>query len=328
MSFSTEISALFIKSQNNPLNNQLRITNMIKKSYPMPQIEGIAAWLNSEPITQAQLKNKVVLIDFWTYSCINCIRTLPYLKSWYEKYHNLGLIIIGIHSPEFDFEKKPTNVKKAITSFGIKYPVALDNNFVTWRNFDNSYWPAHFLVDKNGNVVYQHFGEGKYDETENNIRALLGMNAVTIPQKKSPLNFQTPETYFGYERANRNSSLESQAYNQNKKYTYPESLSADAWALNGDWTIEGQRIIANEANASIKINFRAAKVYAVMGSESNQPITVRVYLNGKPAPISSIVVENHTLYTVIDEKNHINGLLELIATTPGLEMYTFTFSGD
>lgn len=325
MAFNPQISALLVKSAKDYSNMQSTFSNMTTKPYPMPPIEGITSWLNSDPITKAQMQNKVVLIDFWTYSCINCIRTLPYLKSWYDKYHEHGVLIIGIHSPEFNFEKDINNVKKAVTNFAIKYPVALDNNFVTWRNFNNLYWPAHYLVDKNGNVVYQHFGEGEYDVMENNIRTLLGMQVVAAPSEKASSYVETPETYFGYERAERFSSSEAGAYDQNKKYSYPSRLADDAWALKGNWTIEKQRIVANEANAMIKLNFRATKVYAVMGSQTNKPIKVWLFFNGKPAPINSVTVLEHKLYTLIDEKNYTSGLLELITSAPGLEMYTFTF---
>lgn len=325
MAFNTQIYALFINSTKNFSNIQPTFSNMITKPYPMPKIAGITAWLNSEPITEAQMKNKVVLIDFWTYSCINCIRTLPYLKSWYDKYHKHGLLIIGIHSPEFNFEKDIINVKNAVTSFGIKYPVALDNDFVTWRNFNNLYWPAHYLIDKNGNVVYQHFGEGEYDVMENNISTLLGMKIAATQSKTISLYPETPETYFGYERADRFRSPETVAYGQNNQYNYPNSLANDEWALKGNWTIDRQRIVANQANAMIELKFRATKVYAVMGSQSKQPIKVSILFNGKPTQINSVMVLDHKLYTLIDEKSHTSGLLELITSAPGLEMYTFTF---
>ena len=174
--------------------------------YAAPALAGLGPWINSEPLTLAQLKGKVVLIDFWTYSCINCIRTLPYLLAWDKAYRDQGLVIIGVHTPEFEFEKNADNVRQAVARFGIHYPVALDSQYATWNNYNNSYWPAHYLIDKQGKVVYQHFGEGDDATTEHNIRVLLGLN----PMKKmvaaglneaTPNYEQTPETYLGYARS-------------------------------------------------------------------------------------------------------------------------------
>lgn len=150
--------------------------------YPAPAFTGMTDWFNSAPLSLANLKGKVVLINFWTYSCTNCLRTLPYLFDWYKKYHAKGLVIIGIHAPEFNFEKNPNNVKQALLKQGIPYPVALDNTFSTWKKYENNYWPALYLVDPTGYVVYQHFGEGHYVTTENNIRYLLGINSAIISQ--------------------------------------------------------------------------------------------------------------------------------------------------
>lgn len=304
--------------------------------YPAPEIAGITAWINSPPLQMSQLKGKVVLIDFWTYSCINCIRTLPYIKDWYRKYHNNGFEVIGVHSPEFDFEKDLSNVKKAVATDGIQYPVALDNNFVTWQNFHNSYWPAHYLIDKNGNVVYQHFGEGDYATTENNIRFLLGLNETTTPAnfgEEKALLSQTPETYLGFDRMDGYSSPEDIVHNKPSKYTYPLSLSADSWALQGSWNVTPQRIISAEANAGVKIHFNASKVYVVMGNSSLFPINVKVMLNGeavvngkgKDVVNSTITVPNNRLYEVIVLPAPTSGILELVASGPGLEVYTFTF---
>ncbi|HVY55159.1 MAG TPA: cytochrome c biogenesis protein CcdA, partial [Thermodesulfobacteriota bacterium] len=181
-----------------------KLEDALPEPYAAPDFSGIATWINSKPLTMKELRGKVVLIDFWTYSCINCIRTLPYIKSWDEKYRDDGLVIVGVHSPEFEFEKNADNVRKAVASNGIEYPVALDNNFDTWRNFNNRYWPAHYLIDREGRVVYTHFGEGKYDVTENNIRFLLGLEGDMEKGRSMPAPYstnQTPETYLGYERA-------------------------------------------------------------------------------------------------------------------------------
>ncbi|MDB5491159.1 MAG: DipZ protein, partial [Micavibrio sp.] len=175
----------------------------VPQTYRAPELAGIVQWMNTEPLMLAQLKGKVVLIDFWTYSCINCIRTLPYLKDWYAKYKDQGLVIIGVHTPEFAFEGKPDNVAAALKKFGILYPVAMDNNFATWNAYTNKYWPAHYLIDKDGRINYVHFGEGRYDVTEHNIRTLLGISGAV--EKKAEMKVvsqgQTQETYLGKARA-------------------------------------------------------------------------------------------------------------------------------
>lgn len=325
MIYGSGITVSITKPKESQFMAQNMLVHTITNPYPMPKIAGISAWINSDPIENEELKGKVVLIDFWTYSCINCIRTLPYLKDWYEKYHDQGLVIIGIHSPEFEFEKDLTNVKNAVENFGIKYPVALDNHYSTWQNFNNHYWPAHYLIDKNGNVIYEHFGEGDIDATENNIRFLLGLNRVQMQKQKESHYPQTPETYLGYERAELFSSPEAVLQNQSKLYSFAKTLADDTWSLQGKWIVSGQKIIADEANAAIKIHFRAGKVYAVMGSNSKIPIKVHLLLDGKPAPKNIIEVKDQTLYILIDSPEPINGILELISESPGLEMYAFTF---
>lgn len=305
--------------------------------YPAPPIAGITDWINSPPLDFDKLKGKVVLVDFWTYSCINCIRTLPYLLAWYKNYHDKGFEIIGVHAPEFDFEKDLKNVKNAVVKDGIHYPVALDNNFVTWQNFKNSYWPAHYLIDQNGMVVYQHFGEGDYDVTENNIRFLLGMGKVTMSTSGGPVSSfsQTPETYLGYARAENNASPEIVIKGRPAHYSFPNSLSPNEWAMQGFWLVGAEYIVAAQDHAALKIHFNAGKVYIVMGTVNDKPIAVKVLLNG--APIASekgkdvvngiIKVERHKLYEAVVLKSPGEGDLELISSDPGLEVYTFTFGG-
>lgn len=299
------------------------LVNGLEYPYPAPQIAGIDAWINSQPLQISNLKGKVILIDFWTYSCINCLRTLPYLKAWYAKYHDQGLEIIGIHSPEFLFEHSFENVKKAVENYGIHYPVALDNNFATWQNFHNEYWPAHYLINKEGFVVYEHFGEGEYDVTENNIRYLLGLKNMPATESvdDSFVGALTPETYFGYARAERFHSQEAMSRDQSTTYHYTENLDRDAWALQGSWLINRDKIIATSANASIKLHFRGGKVYAVMGSE--KPIAVQLILNG--VKLKTLEVKQPKLYTLVESNKEKEGTLEIITDQPGLEMYTFTF---
>ncbi|ARG98125.1 cytochrome c biogenesis protein DipZ [Legionella micdadei] len=303
--------------------------------YKAPAIEDIEAWINSPPLKINELKGKVVLIDFWTYSCINCVRTLPYLEDWYHKYRNKGLVIIGVHSPEFAFEKNLDNVRNAVKRDGILYPVALDNQFTTWRNYNNHYWPAHYLIDKQGEVVYQHFGEGLYDVTENNIRFLLGIDA--LPQEKQTATqsysyLETPETYLGYARADRSLSPYL-IHDKIAHYSFPEKLPLNAWALQGEWQVSEDKIIAGTSNASLKIHFKARKVFMVMSNPTGKPIRVQVLLNGKPlvnnqgkeVKNSSILVNRDSIYEVVNNKQFTSGLLQIITTEPGVEIYTFTF---
>lgn len=319
-------------------NKQNMIVDGLLKPYPAPAFAEVTAWINSPPIQIDQLKGKVVLIDFWTYSCINCIRTLPYLIDWYNKYHDQGLVIVGVHTPEFEFEKNTDNVKAAVLKDGIHYPVALDSQFGTWINYRNHYWPAHYLVDQNGYVVYEHFGEGDYDITENNIRYLLGLNATktasVMSQSIIAMN-QTPETYLGFARAANFMSPEQVSTNQSAYYTFPAELAEDRWALQGDWMISADKVTAMKAGAAIKIHFHAGKVYMVMGSANGLTIQTKILLNGKvvvnaqgkDVMNSAILVNKHALYDVIELSAPSSDILQITALTPGLEVYTFTF-GD
>ncbi len=328
-------SVAFSLDKEDPTKAAVSLKSSLSNPYPAPAITGITTWINSKPLELRELKGKVILIDFWAYSCINCIRTLPYLKSWDQKYRDQGLVIIGMHSPEFDFEKDYNNVKKAVDEYNIHYPVALDNNFSTWQNYHNQYWPAHYLIDKNGYVVYQHAGEGQYDVTENNIQALLGMQGpYTQASEKAGVSFfQTPETYLGYQRQEKYYSPETIVRDQPSNYSFPNQLPRNAWALNGLWNIGLQKIVATKSGSSIKIHFNAAKVYAVMGSKKNTTIPVKVMLNGelviaekgKDIKDSHVVVNGDKLYSLIELENSASGILELISEAPGLEIYTFTF---
>jgi len=330
-----DANTLFAKQEVTPTVAASGLQDKLPKPYPAPEFAGIEAWLNSKPLTMASLKGKVVLIDFWTYSCINCVRTLPYITKWDEQYRDKGLVIIGVHAPEFEFEKNKANVETAVQSHGIKYPVALDSNLDTWTNFNNQYWPAHYLINKDGQVVYTHFGEGHYAETENNIRALLGLDAKAGVDNGAPVSSrgQTPETYLGYARGDRYSSPEAEEQDVTHTYSLPKSLAADQWALKGKWKVEGQRIVAQEAGASLQLNFTAGKAFLVLGAQNNRPVKTTITLNGKApgdaagkdAPGGALTVKQHTLYELIAQKTPANGLLEITADAPGLEAYAFTF---
>ncbi|HAT1596129.1 TPA: redoxin domain-containing protein [Legionella pneumophila] len=307
----------------------------LEQPYPAPALKGITAWINSPPLTLASLKGRVVLIDFWTYSCINCIRTLPYLKAWYQTYKSQGLVIIGVHSPEFAFEQEYQNVKQAVEKYQIHYPVALDNQFQTWDNYGNHYWPAHYLIDKQGRVVYIHFGEGQYAVTEHNIQVLLGAKSKkkhsdTLPKQALTYGV-TPETYLGSNRAERFANPKTDRVSG---YQFHGMLKQDFWALQGQWQVAPQNITSLKANASILLHFHAKKVFLVLGSNDDKPKTVTILLNGKPiSPAQAgkdvhehrIKVNEDRLYELISLPNVSNGILEIQCDSPGLEAYAFTF---
>jgi cytochrome c biogenesis protein CcdA/thiol-disulfide isomerase/thioredoxin len=314
----------------------------IENPYPAPKIEGIKKWINSPLLSLEELKKqgKVVLIDFWTYSCINCVRTLPYIKSWYDKYHDKGLVIIGVHSPEFEFEKNEQNVETAVKEDGIQYPVAMDNDLVTWENFNNRYWPAHYLINQDGKVVYIHFGENEYNVTENNIRYLLGLEMeknykTPQPELPSPISpSQSPETYLGYGRTEGFVSPQNMERGKTASYTYPKHIPLNSWALQGSWLAQSEKIIAKEAGASLRYHFRAKQVYLVMApSTPGTTQKVKVLFNGKPVMESTgkdvknsqVLVNQSTLYELVSFKELTSGIIEIQAETPGLEAFAFTF---
>lgn len=331
------IEALFMpKETAEAPRGELVLQDGLGRPYAAPEFAGIEAWQNSAPLTMKELQGKVVLIDFWTYSCINCVRTLPYLTDWDKKYRDMGLVIVGVHSPEFEFEKKPANVRDAIAQHRIRYPVALDNNLSTWLNFHNRYWPAHYLIDRQGRVVYTHFGEGKYNVTENNIRYLLGLKGQGETIQVEGPTFapgQTPETYLGYDRADSFGGKESVMRDAQGGYRFPAILPAGAWALSGTWQVEREKIVAGGQGAALRLNFKARKVFLVLGTAGGQPVRVTLKLNGeavgnnagKDAPAGVVTVERNTLYELIDQQGPKNGLLEIETDAPGLEAYAFTF---
>lgn len=341
IAFSGNVQAWFSSAknaQNAKVQFATSLQNPLIHPYHAPEFAASNVWLNTpdgKPITMSSLKGKVVLVDFWTYSCINCIRTLPYINAWYSKYHDKGLVIIGVHSPEFEFEKNKANVLQAISSDGIKYPVAMDNNLDTWSNFNNQYWPAHYLIDKNGDVVYTHFGEGDYLETENNIRVLLGLNPTDSNETNNmSLNqSQTPETYLGYTRASSFANKGDARSDISSIYEFPDYLSMNEWALSGKWLISGQCITSEAANTKLELRFDARHVYLVLGTVDKNPIDLTLKLNGKPVGVLAgkdvvngiVKVNENRLYELIDQGNPASGLLEISIPKPGLEAYAFTF---
>ena len=307
---------------------------MMPKGPAAPEIIPGGNWFNSDPLTLQQLRGKVVIIDFWTYSCINCQRTLPYLKAWHEKYKNSGLVIIGVHAPEFEFEKSAKNVQHALTDFGISYPVVQDNDFATWRAYNNQYWPAKYIVDKSGYIRYTHFGEGEYAETERVIQDLLKeTGADNIPQAVNNPTYQiranTPELYLGYGRIDNFASQEVIQKNTTGTYTAPEKLAPNQLAYTGNWNVMEE--YANpQKGASLILNFEAQEVFLVMRTK-NTPARVKVYIDDKLQYFGAdnhngtVIVEKDTLYKLINLPIPGRHILRLDFEDDNSELYAFTF---
>ena len=287
-----------------------------------PDVHDVSAWINSRPLGLPGLRGKVVLVDFWTYSCINCLRTLPYLKAWDARYRSKGLVILGVHTPEFAFERDLGNVRAAVKRLGVGYPVALDNAYGTWKAYSNNYWPADYLVDQAGRVRNVHFGEGDYAKTERDIRLLLEAgNAGHLPQAgpdadRTPLEIRTPESYLGYLRIG-NYTGSPLRTDREATYRLPPSLTQDSYAYAGTWKVEGERIVAGD-NARLRLNFTARTVHLVLTGRG----LVTLKLNGKPQ--ATVRVNGDRLYTLVTQQSASDGLLEL-GFTPGLAAYAFTF---
>lgn len=288
-----------------------------------PEFAGISHWLNTDrPLTISELKGKVVLIDFWTYSCINCIRTLPYVTKLYDTYKDKGLVVVGVHTPEFPFEKDTSNVARAIQQHSIHYPVAQDNDFSTWTAYGNHYWPAEYLIDQNGSIVYTHFGEGKYDQTEMAIKQLLGLSGGATVNGGSDLSrVKSPEMYFGYERVEFLANGRGQSGEQ--EYVIPNRLDLNKFALSGTWKLEADKAVLVRGEGKIKLHFKSAKVHMVATSPKpgGQSITVRV----DNYPATTLNVSNPDLYTVFDSTNYGDHVLEITIPDAGFEAFTFTF---
>jgi thiol-disulfide isomerase/thioredoxin len=286
-----------------------------------PEFAGGGSWLNSAPLTMAQLRGKVVLIDFWTYSCINCLRTLPYLAKWYDTYKDKGFVIIGIHTPEFAFERVTRNVEAAIERYHIKYPVVQDNDYRMWKAYDNHYWPADFLVDQQGRIVAEHFGEGDYDKMEDDIRKLLAAGPAVGRENGADLSrIGSPEMYFGSSRVEYLASLEA-ARPEAQTYTAPDPLPLNNFALVGDWTIGAEDAVLSKDQGAVVLHFKSGKVYMVASSAS--PVTVAVTVDGKPQP--PVTIEASRLYTLFNSDDYREHRLEVKIPKAGLHAYTFTF---
>lgn len=308
-----------------------------------PEITGIHEWLNSRPLNISGLRGKVVLVDFWTYSCINCIRTIPYLNSWHEKYADNGLVIIGVHTPEFDFEKKPENVKMAIGKYGIDYPVAMDNDFATWRAYKNSYWPRKYLIDAYGRVRYDHIGEGAYDQTEKVIQDLLRERGtkvaeeMAVPKEAVSVDYgsiATPEIYFGYEYARVNlGSPEGFRPEETVKYSVPAGELAPSIAyVEGEWKNlpDSLELASDEGRVLLKYTAKAVNAVAGPGNAS----TMGVAVDGIPVNSSNsgsdvkkglVSVREQRLYSIVMDSEYSTKVVEVSAKGKGFRIYTFTF---
>jgi cytochrome c biogenesis protein CcdA/thiol-disulfide isomerase/thioredoxin len=288
-----------------------------------PGFRDIDEWLNTpggRPLSLAQLRGRVVLVDFWTYSCINCLRTLPHLKAWDWAYRKAGLTIVGVHSPEFAFERVPANVRSAVARLGVKYPVALDNDFATWRAYSNDYWPSEYLIDKTGRIRHEHYGEGQYGETEAVIRRLLGEKAKAPPTSvadATPDQATTPESYLGYARLDRFAN-QTAGFDVESDYRFPTHIPQDFLAYAGRWTVEPSRIVAGR-DARLRLRFQANDIYLVLAGSGR----VQALVDGRT--IATVPVSGTPrLYTIARFPTVTRGLLEL-RFSRGLEGYAFTF---
>ena len=318
-------------------------TKSVTKFEPAAEIENIEAWINSEPLTIAELRGKVILIDFWTYSCINCIRTLPFITEWDEKYRDDGLVVIGIHSPEFQFEKKLENVQDAVDEYRIEYAVGLDNDFTTWRNFNNRYWPAKYFIDRNGNLRHTHFGEGEYSESEEMIQKLLAEDVdedfsfeeVSNVFDTPPISaIQTPETYLGYSRLENMVNSSQLKFDTTQTYQFDGELNAHEWALLDDWEVTDEASISRSANSTLLLNFTAKEVYLVIESET--PAKMKVYVDDQLVSElglshedvdenSEITITEPRLYQLVRSDEMLQGSILRLEFEEGISINAFTF---
>jgi cytochrome c biogenesis protein CcdA/thiol-disulfide isomerase/thioredoxin len=315
----------------------------------MPPLDGATTWLNSPPLTAEGLKGKVVVVDFWTYSCINCLRAIPYVRAWADKYKDQGLVVIGVHAPEFAFERNLDNVRKAIANLKITYPVAIDNDYAIWRAFGNQYWPAHYFIDAKGRIRHEHFGEGSYDESERVIQQLLaeagvhhvpaGLVSVAASGAEAASDTQddrSPETYIGFERAEHFASPGGAAGDKPHDYTVGGSLELNQWGLTGNWTVGGEKATSNNKDDGIVFRFHARDLHLVLGpGPEGGPVHFRVTVDGA-APGDSHgtdidadgdgVVTGQRLYQLVRQAGPVKDrTFEIHFLDPGVQAFAFTF---
>jgi cytochrome c biogenesis protein CcdA/thiol-disulfide isomerase/thioredoxin len=315
----------------------------------LPPLDGAVQWLNSPPLTAQALKGKVVLVDFWTYSCINCLRTLPYVKAWAEKYRDQGLVVIGVHAPEFAFERDVGNVTKAMKDLGINYPVAIDNDYRIWRAFNNEYWPAHYFADAQGRIRYHHFGEGEYAESERVIQQLLreagatkvadgliNANAEGVQLAPDMGEVQSPETYVGYQRSEHFVPESSLMPDKVATYSPPSQLALNDWSLGGQWSVGSERATSSAPASRIVYRFHARDLHLVLGPGADgKPVRFKVLIDGKApgdahgtdvAPDGSGSVTEQRLYQLVRQTGSVTDrTFSIEFLDPGVSAYAFTF---
>jgi thiol-disulfide isomerase/thioredoxin len=308
----------------------------------MPSLDGAAAWLNSEPLSSSELRGRVVLVNFWTLTCINWLRQEPYVRAWSDAYRDDGLVVLGVHTPEFSFEHDVDGVRHAITERAIDYPVALDNDYAIWDAFANRYWPALYFVDTEGIIRDQHFGEGRYEQSERVIQRLLGVErellsveGVGVEAEADWDDLQTPETYLGYGRGERLASADGAAFDEPRAYELPERLDLNHWALAGEWTIGRERVVLEQPGGSVAFRFHARDAHLVLASAAREPIPFRVLLDGEPpgsshgvdvAEDGSGLLRDGRMYQLVREHDTVRErTLQITFLEPGAEAYAFTF---
>jgi thiol-disulfide isomerase/thioredoxin len=315
----------------------------------LPGFDGATGWLNSPPLTAAGLRGKVVLVDFWTYTCINWLRTLAYVRAWAEKYKDEGLVVVGVHTPEFPFEQNEDNVREAAEDMTVEYPIALDSDYAVWRAFSNQYWPAVYIADAQGRIRHHHFGEGAYMECERVIQQLLreaGRDGIgddlvsVIPDgfeaQADWTHLESPETYLGYEQAQNFASLGRAELDEPRTYVVPDPLRLNHWALSGEWTIERRASVLNEPEGRIAFRFHARDVHLVMGPPARgTTVPFRVLVDGEPPGSDhglDVDEQGHgrlsqqRLHQLIRQGGSITDrTFEIAFLAPGAEAYAFTF---
>ena len=308
----------------------------------MPSLGGAIEWLNSEPLDAAELRGRVVLVNFWTLTCINWLRQEPYVRAWSQAYQSDGLVVIGVHTPEFSFEHDTDGVRQATKDRGIEYPVAVDNDYEIWSAFANHYWPALYFVDADGIIRDHHFGEGRYEQSERVIQVLLdverelvSVEGIGVEAEADWDHLRTPETYLGYGRSERFASPDSAAFDRSRFYELPERLSLNHWALAGDWTIEREHVRIARAGGSIALRFHARDAHLVLRAGTREPIPFRVLLDGEAPGLSHGVdvdddgnglLRDGRMYQLVREHGAVRErTLEIAFLEPGAEAYAFTF---
>ena len=312
----------------------------------LPTFNGANGWLNSPPLTPAALRGKVVLVNFWTYTCINWLRTLPYVRAWSEKYKNRGLVVIGVHTPEFPFEKNVDNVRRAAKAMRVDYPIAIDSDYAIWRAFNNEYWPALYFADAQGRIRHHEFGEGRYDQSEMILQGLLRDAGVTgigddlvspdargIEVAADWATLKSPENYVGYQQGQGFASADGAAYDKRRNYAIPGQLALNHWALSGDWTITARTAVPNEAGGTLAYRFHARDLHCVIAPQA--PTRIRVRIDGQPPGAAhggdideqgnATLTEQRTYQLIRQSPPITDRTCTIEFLDPGVEVYCFTF---